>query len=112
MNLPSVDNQARQIVDNESVRSSILEIASATGALCALTGDPLFPSHNTAFPVDVPRRIATSLLDISVRVIEKLLDICEELDLVLTRCIFPKLVINDCKYPAALCKVRSIFVSQ
>jgi hypothetical protein len=39
---PSVNYQARQIVNNESVRSSILEIASATGVLCALACNPLF----------------------------------------------------------------------
>lgn len=110
MSFRSVHSQAGKIVDNESVRSSILQIASATGALCALTSDPLFLCHDTTFPVNVPNRIATSLLDILTKVIEKLLDICEELDVVLTRCIFQKLVINDCKYPVALCKVRSIFV--
>jgi hypothetical protein len=112
MSAPSIDNQARRNVDNKSVRSSILEIASATGALCALAINPLFPSHKTDFPVDVPRGIGASLLDISVEVIEKLLDICGELDLVLSRCIFQKLVINNCKYPAALCKVRSVFAHQ
>jgi NTP pyrophosphatase (non-canonical NTP hydrolase) len=109
MSAPSVDNQPHQNVDNESVRSSILEIASVTGALCALAVNPMFPSHNTDFPVDVPRGIGASLLDISVEVIKKLLDICGELDLVLSRCIFQKLVINNCKYPAALCRVRSVF---
>jgi hypothetical protein len=108
--LPSVNNQGSQIIDNESVRSSILEIASATGALCALAGDPFFPSGDIAFPVDVPGRIATSLLDISVQVIGKLLDICEKLDLVLSRCIFQKVGINNCNYPAALCQVRSMFI--
>jgi hypothetical protein len=112
MSLPSVHSEARQIVDNESVRSSILEIASATGELCALASDPLFPCYDTAFPVDVPSRLATSLLDILTKVIKKLLDICEELDVVLTRCIFQKLVINDSKYPVASCKVRFIFVDQ
>jgi hypothetical protein len=112
MSLSSINNQTNQIVDNKSIRSSVLEIASATGALCALATDPffLFLSHDTAFIIDVPSTIATSLLDISAKVIEKLLDICKELDLVLARCIVQKLAINNSKYPVALCKVRSIFV--
>jgi hypothetical protein len=103
MSVPSVDNQASRILDYKRLRSSILEIASATGALCALACDPLFPS-----PL-VPTGIANSLLGIAVKVIEKLLDICEELDLDLTRCILQKLILNNCKYPAALCKVRLAF---
>jgi hypothetical protein len=87
-----------------------MEVASATGALCALVGDPFFCCNNTIFPVAVPSGMAISLLDISVKVIEKILDICEELDLVLSRCILEKLVINNRKYPVVLCKVRSIFV--
>jgi hypothetical protein len=109
MSVPSADNQAGRILDNNRVRSCILSIASTTGALCALAGDPLFPSDNAAFRADVPSRIADSLLGIAVEVIEKLLDICDELDLVLTRCIFQKVILNNSKYPAALCKVRWVF---
>ena len=112
MSFPCVDNQAHQTVNNERVRSSILEIASTTGALCALANDPSFSSDNTAFPVNVPEGISTSLLNITVKVIEELLNICEELDLVLSRCIFEKILINNCKYPEKLCKVRSIFAYQ
>ena len=111
MNFPfPLNNQRGQIIDNASVRFSILEIASATGALCALAGDPLFPSGDTTSPVEVPGPIGASLLNISVEVIEKLLEICEQLDLVLSRCILKKLGINDSKYPAALCKVRSVVI--
>jgi hypothetical protein len=105
-----IANETCPIINRERVRCSILEIASAIGALCHLTDDPLFPSsRNTVFPIDVCGKIAASLVDISVEVIEKLLGICEELNVVLTHCIYQKLVINDCKYPVALCKVRSIF---